>query len=386
MDPLTVFFASLLLAALPQDAEEDDRRWAVDFVRGRALLRGPEFARRMSEPFPDPDQILDKLWDLECLEAKRDPELGRDWCDAYDFLGGQDEELFKKLVSSYPEIGSKGIRELTTYGRSEACRCGPSCSCGEACRCETCRTKYGYTQASSLVTVETPYPTRRKVLLHPAAAASFARVLKNESLTDDDLRALCRINSSFRSWTDQEGLVRQYEAAIRSKWIPWDRLSDAQKHAARAAGFAYHPGNPPVDKPHTHVGGGALDIDSPLPPRAKAALVAEGWKLDSPGDEVHWGWHGSPAIEEQAPEESSWWSWWPFSSGEAAPATPSVPTAHVEVAPGASIELVASDGTTWSTGAVPAGTYDANISGKQKRVTLEAGKTYRASSIGTLYG
>ncbi len=373
MGPLSIFFASLLLSILPEDSSEDDRRRAVDFVRRRALDWGPEFTRRMREPFPDPDALLEQIWERECLEARSRPDLDEGWYNANELLGGKDEELFKRLVEKYPEVGSAGLRTLTDYSGCD---------------------RYGdaevHTTADSLVTVETPYATRRPVLLHPAAAASFSRVLADPSLTDADKKALCRINSSFRSFKDQQALVRQYEAAIKSKWVPWSRLSEAQKDAARAKGFAYHPGNPPVDKDYTHVGGGALDIDSPLPPRAVAALQAEGWKLDSPGDEVHWGWHGTAEVPAAVDEGGSWTdllsSFWPFSSGGSSPPPATVPTATVEAAPGASVELVAADGTAYSTGTVPAGTYDAVISGKHQQVTLQAGRTYRASSIGTLYG
>lgn len=375
MIPLTLFLSSVLLASLPEDSEEDDRRWAVDFIRDRVLRWAPEFTRRMGEPFPDPDFLLEDLLRQERLEADRDQNLRHDWDDASHFLMGKEEELFKRLLVKYPAVGTEGIRALTTYGAR-------SCT----------HPHFGatHTEASSLVTVPTPYPTRVPVLLHPAAAASFARVLKTRGLTEEDLKSLCRINSSFRSWDQQLRLIEKYKKAIGSSvWVPWKTLTEAQRNAARRVGFAYHPSSP-VDKPYTHVGGGALDIDDELTPRAIAALQAENWKKNTPADVVHWGWHGDPTAvpAPAAPEEEgfleSWLSWlWPSSS---APTPPSAPTAIVEAAPGASVELTAADGTTYTTGPVPAGTYDAVISGKQKRVTLEAGRTYRASSIGTLYG
>lgn len=150
-----------------------------------------------------------------------------------------------------------------------------------------------HTTEADLVVVPTPYPTATPVLLHPRAAAAFELVLAFPGLTTDDVKALCRINSSFRSWDSQMALVRRYEVAIGTPWTPWSKLTAGQLVAAKAAGFAYHPGNPPVDAPHTHVGGGAMDIQAPLPERARSALVAHGFRLDTPGDAVHWGWHGA---------------------------------------------------------------------------------------------
>lgn len=151
-----------------------------------------------------------------------------------------------------------------------------------------------HTREADLVVLTLPasYEPPSTVRLHPRAAAAFLAALSAPGLTLDDIRALCRVNSSFRSWDSQMDLIRRYEAAIGAKWTSWSKLNAGQLAAARAAGFAFHPGNPPVDRPHTHVGGGALDIHAPLPPRARAALEANGWKLDSPGDAVHWGWHG----------------------------------------------------------------------------------------------
>ncbi len=152
--------------------------------------------------------------------------------------------------------------------------------------------KHEHTEAIDLVEVKTPYPTHHPVLLHPRAAEAFSKALTYPGLTPSDVQALCRINSSFRSWEEQEALIRKYEVAIGRSWISWNDLTEEQEKSARAAGFAYHPGNPPVDKPCTHVGGGALDIQSPLPPKAAEALEANEWKLDTKGDLVHWGWHG----------------------------------------------------------------------------------------------
>lgn len=150
-----------------------------------------------------------------------------------------------------------------------------------------------HTEEADLVTVSTPYPTSRPVLLHPRAAADFEKALSSPGLSESDVKALCQINSSFRSWNSQLALIRDYEIAIGEPWKPWKSLTEAQRMAARNSPrrFAYHPGNPPVDAPHTHVGGGALDISGPLPARAKAALEANHFRMDSPGDSVHWGWH-----------------------------------------------------------------------------------------------
>lgn len=147
------------------------------------------------------------------------------------------------------------------------------------------------TQERDLIPVATPYPTASPVLLHRRAADGFRAALGSVSLYEEDRRALCRINSSFRSWASQQALIRSYEAAIGSTWKSWNTLSDAQRAAARARGFAYHPGYP-VDAPHTHVGGGALDIRAPLSAAGVAAMNASGFRLDTPGDVVHWGWHG----------------------------------------------------------------------------------------------
>ena len=141
-----------------------------------------------------------------------------------------------------------------------------------------------------LVAVAMPHPTSRTVLLHRRAAAALARVLT--SLSSADARALCSaVTSSFRPWAGQEAMIRSYEAAIGSKWTKWSALTDAQEAAARKAGFAYHPGYP-VDAPHTHVGGGALDLRAPLPAAVSTALGAQAFRLDTPGDVVHWAWHG----------------------------------------------------------------------------------------------
>lgn len=146
------------------------------------------------------------------------------------------------------------------------------------------------TAEADLVAVATPSPTARPVLLHRRAAAAFERVLT--SLSSADARALCSaVTSSFRPWAGQEAMIRSYEAAIGSKWTQWSALTDAQEAAARKAGFAYHPGYP-VDASHTHVGGGALDLRAPLPAAVSAALGAQAFRLDTPGDVVHWAWHG----------------------------------------------------------------------------------------------
>ena len=147
-----------------------------------------------------------------------------------------------------------------------------------------------HTDAADLVTVATPYPTTRPVLLHRRAAASLARVFA--SLSREDRLTLCSaVRSSFRSWASQEAMVRSYEAAIGEAWKPWRDLTPEQEQAARKAGFAYHPGYP-VDAPHTHVGGGALDLAAPLPSAVRVLLTAEGWRQDVPGDVVHWSWRG----------------------------------------------------------------------------------------------
>ncbi len=151
--------------------------------------------------------------------------------------------------------------------------------------------KLEHTTEADLVTVSTPYPTSRPVLLHRRAAAAFGRVLSTQGLSASDAQALCKVNSSFRSWDSQEALIKRYEAAIGTKWTSWNSLTEAQRTAARAAGFAYHPGFP-KDAPHTHVGGGALDLQSPLPTGAVASLEANAFRKDTPGDAVHWAWHG----------------------------------------------------------------------------------------------
>lgn len=141
-----------------------------------------------------------------------------------------------------------------------------------------------------LVKVPTPHPTTHPVLLHRRAADAFAKALGEASA--DDARSLCAaINSVFRPWSSQEGMIRSYEAAIGASWTSWLKLTDAQRAAARKAGFAYHPGFP-VDMPHTHVGGGALDLQATIPATVVAALERVGFRRDTPGDAVHWGWHG----------------------------------------------------------------------------------------------
>lgn len=135
-------------------------------------------------------------------------------------------------------------------------------------------------------------PSGFPLLLHPRAAMSLRRAL--DRLTDADRALLlAAVTSSFRSWEKQTQMIERYKRAIGSAtWVRWRDLTPDQLKAARRAGFAYHPGFP-KDEPHTHVGGGALDIRDVLPAHVRAALEGEGFRRDTPGDRVHWGWHGA---------------------------------------------------------------------------------------------
>lgn len=151
-----------------------------------------------------------------------------------------------------------------------------------------------HTTEADLIAVTLPYPTKRPVLFHPRAAEAYSRALAYPGLSQDEVKLLCSVASSFRAWDVQMDMIHVYEAAIGEPWKSWNDLSQAQKDAAHASkyAFAFHPGNPPVDAPHTHVGGGALDLPKNLPPKVVEALNANGFRMDSGKDPVHWGWHG----------------------------------------------------------------------------------------------
>jgi hypothetical protein len=140
-------------------------------------------------------------------------------------------------------------------------------------------------------TVTLDLPNGKEIRLSPAAAASYKKVLAHAALSEADLAQLCTVRSAYRSPEHQQRLYDTYTAIVGGKWIPWSQTSDEQRRRARAAGFAYHPGKV-IDAPHTHVGGGAVDLPPNLSAEAKRALWLNGWTQNVAGDSVHWAFIG----------------------------------------------------------------------------------------------
>lgn len=361
MEALLVFLASIVGASLSEMTLAQvlgspmlsaEQRKAIRFVVGRTKRWVGEYSRRMHEPWPDPNELVEKLWWAEQTEAVRSQELDDGWYEAEEALGnGVPEKLFAKCLSSYDAAGLSSIEALTRYGDAAPDLLFPLDS-----TTRVVTSPFGWR-------VHPVYGTRKFHDGLDLRAAVGTHVLAPAKGT-----VAYTTSSGACGWgicVDHGGGVRTIFCHLSRKDVAKGERVEAGQVIGLSGGAKGHPGAGTSTAAHLHFG-------------VRVKQPNGDWKPVDPTSFVSLS--GSKA-------STSWWDW--FFGPSADPVDEEAPSSAVstwDTAPGVDAVLVDAGQAIHYPGEVDPGRYELRVVGREpSEVVLEAGRRYRASSIGRLF-
>lgn len=370
MDPLTVFLISVFGAAVvsgvhKEEPSNEEIREAIRFVASRAMHWAPEWGTKCRELWAVPDSVFEQIEGKEERLIDRDQQIEDGWSLANWVFSGKEFEILRKLLERHDTSGAASLRQLTRFGQDQA-------------------PKFLFPLDSPNRAISSPYgwrihPIHKERRFHDGV--DLRATMGTPVLAPADGVVAYTTDSGACGWgigIDHGPLLRTTYCHLSQRDVKKGQSVSRGQQIGLSGGQRGHPGAGTSTGEHLH-----FSVQS-------RNSASEKRKSTDPMNFISLS---PPQVAESPPEAHEWsmkewlYSFLPDSWEDTEEESPLPKDSSVFLlGPGVDAVLVAADGERLEEGVVPSGRYRLETSGQSPvDVTLESGKTYKASSIGRLF-
>ncbi len=368
MDPLTAFlisvFGAAVMSAQKEEPSREEIREAIRFVASRAMHWAPEWGTKCREMWAVPDSAFEQIEEKEEGLIDTDRQIRDGWSLANWVFRGKEFEILRKLLERHDASGAASLQQFTRFGENSA-------------------PKFMFPLGSPNRSISSPYgwrihPVHKERRFHDGI--DLRATMGTPVLAPADGVVAYTTDSGACGWgisIDHGPLLRTIFCHLSQKDVKkGDRVTRGQQ-IGLSGGKKGHPGAGTSTGAHLH-----------FAVQSRESTAAKRKSVDP------MGYISLAPVEAEAQPESVEWSMkdWLYSflpeSWEDTEEESPIPkdSSVFLLGPGVDAVLVAPGGERFEEGVVPSGQYRLETSGQKTiEVTLESGKTYKASSIGKLF-